>query len=420
MKRIEVYMAIIIVGTVIGIVMTVDSNNLAYLVLSLYVGIYLIGTIRWLDEFFYYRRWDSPLASSMFVGIPLILGFLGGIMAIHSPVLNETFFSFTITLDFIVNDNIVIFISHFSLVLLTIPYVISFFLLQRWIRLCYHPVYVFRRPVHPQVLSVLFLITMMGYHYLLWKEGYPLEGLGLITMGGLISLSIYRFLRHFVPRSRRSQRQRRHEIIMEPSHGRTTRSNSRTTQPILVNTTPRTTTPDRTRSSSHTTRRISRTTRTSERGRRPSGSRARRPHAIRGQNDAVTNARSSRSTARSESSRSSRPSRTPRGEPRVTSPSQMPSTPTSKKMRPILPRTRVLSKDDFNCMLCFQPPSKKDEPLVLCPHCHFPAHLSEWQEWHQATDICSRCNEKIPKSYLKNPKHVVPAKIYLSWRKATR
>ena len=394
MRKIELYLAILIVSASIGGIMSLESGNLMYLVLALYVGVYLIGALRWIDEFRYYRRWNAPLASSMFVLIPLALGLSGSFLAIFTPILTRSIAYFTLDLNPLMNMPFVIFVSYFSLIFLLIPYSVSFFLMQRWLRLQYYPVFVFRRSVHPHVLLTVVLSVMMIHEFLTWREGYPLEGLEFLTISGLVILLIYRVSMRFLPFSRQHQRPSR---VILPQNSLSSQASTRTSRATRAST--RNDLSNRSNQTSRVTGPIART---------------RRPR---------TTIRSTSGQTRASSSSHSRSARANQGRS-VTraglSERMQQHLSSAKKMRPILPRTRVLTKDDFNCMLCFQPPSKNDEPMVLCPHCHYPAHLSEWQEWHQSTDICSRCNEKIPKSYLKNPKHVVPAKVYMSWRKAAR
>lgn len=386
MRRGNQYLAIIVVAGSLGLIMTLDSGDLAYLLVLLYVALYLIGATRWLDEYLYYRRWGAPLASSMFVLIPLALSLSGSIIATITPFLTRNVVFFTVELDPSLPASMAVFISYFSLVLLTIPNVIWFVLMQRWIRRRYYPVYVLRRAIHPQLLSFLVLTAVVLFYYYAWREGMALEGTGFITTTSLVILFAYQLITRVLPVSRNRQQLETRSSRMTPA-----RSRSNTSQlSSQVRTSPR------------------RRETSSPRGSGPL-TRVRHPNPSNGTTTRARNSRRTTPHVRTTSRRGISSSVHQGHQQRIT---------TSARVRPLLPRTKTLTTEDFNCILCFQSPHKNDEPFVLCPHCHYPAHLSEWQEWHQSTDICSRCNEKIPKSYLKNPKHVVPATVYMAWKKS--
>lgn len=72
-----------------------------------------------------------------------------------------------------------------------------------------------------------------------------------------------------------------------------------------------------------------------------------------------------------------------------------------------------LTKDDFKCIICFELPNLSDgRGVVLCPTCHYPAHVDEFKQWTRSSILCSRCEATIPYNYLNNPK-VISASNYI-------
>ncbi len=378
----EWYLAIIIIFASIGLVMTLESGNEAFFLAMIYFAIYIIGAMRWLDEYLYHRRWNSPLVTGIFVVIPLLLVLVGSYISLITPILDTRMVNLTLNVAPNSGASFSLFISHFSIFLLLLPSIVLFFLLQRHVRALYHPAYLFRRPVHPRLLGISMLLVMDIFQYLLWQRNAQLDAIGLLPAIALTMVVIIRTIQWVLPntRPRTIQGQAQRDAIARTMQTVSSRSN-------IASMTNQSTT-RQARESARSIGPISRV----RHGRQTIASSqnySRSGNQIQRTATAKTNARNSNTTVRGH-------------------------------QRPLLPRTRLLTKDDFNCILCFQPPRNTDEPLVLCPHCHYPAHLSEWKEWHQTTDLCSRCNEKIPRSFLRNPKIVIPAKIYKSWSKASR
>jgi hypothetical protein len=90
----------------------------------------------------------------------------------------------------------------------------------------------------------------------------------------------------------------------------------------------------------------------------------------------------------------------------------------SKKIRNInlyKPIAAVLSQEDFKCIFCFKLPKlpeDKGRGIILCPNCKYPAHADEFRDWVRTSNLCSRCSSPISSSFRNNPK-IISVKNYL-------
>lgn len=86
----------------------------------------------------------------------------------------------------------------------------------------------------------------------------------------------------------------------------------------------------------------------------------------------------------------------------------------SAKFKQFKPTAELLSLDDFKCIFCFQEFKSEDKGrgVVLCPHCRYPAHADEFNDWLISSTLCSRCDANIPAGFRRNPK-VIPVKDYI-------
>lgn len=72
----------------------------------------------------------------------------------------------------------------------------------------------------------------------------------------------------------------------------------------------------------------------------------------------------------------------------------------------IRPKGGTLSDDDFKCIFCFSVPklpADKNRNIVICPRCHYPAHVDEFRNWTRNSPFCSRCEGELPANYRTNP-----------------
>ncbi|MFX0032440.1 MAG: hypothetical protein ACFE8E_06450 [Candidatus Hodarchaeota archaeon] len=79
------------------------------------------------------------------------------------------------------------------------------------------------------------------------------------------------------------------------------------------------------------------------------------------------------------------------------------------------PKASYLSVEDFKCIFCFKLPKLPDDRgrgVVICPKCRYPAHADEFRDWMQTSNLCSRCSAPISSSYRRNPR-IISVKNYL-------
>jgi hypothetical protein len=96
-----------------------------------------------------------------------------------------------------------------------------------------------------------------------------------------------------------------------------------------------------------------------------------------------------------------------------------PISPTSsfnqKDLANLRPKTGTLSEDDFKCIFCFHVPKLPQDQrrdIIICPNCHYPAHVEEFISWIQNSPYCSRCESPLPSHYRTNPPRI-PTATYL-------
>ncbi|MFX0175501.1 MAG: hypothetical protein ACFE85_04635 [Candidatus Hodarchaeota archaeon] len=79
------------------------------------------------------------------------------------------------------------------------------------------------------------------------------------------------------------------------------------------------------------------------------------------------------------------------------------------------PRASYLSVEDFKCIFCFKLPKLPEDRgrgIVICPNCRYPAHADEFKDWMRTSNLCSRCSAPISSTYRRNPK-IISIKNYL-------
>ncbi len=89
-----------------------------------------------------------------------------------------------------------------------------------------------------------------------------------------------------------------------------------------------------------------------------------------------------------------------------------------KKMRNLdiyKPIAALLSPEDFKCIFCFKLPKLPEDRsrgIILCPNCKYPAHADEFKDWVRTSNLCSRCSTPISSSFRNNPK-IISVKNYM-------
>ncbi|MFX1588556.1 MAG: hypothetical protein ACFFC1_10400 [Promethearchaeota archaeon] len=79
------------------------------------------------------------------------------------------------------------------------------------------------------------------------------------------------------------------------------------------------------------------------------------------------------------------------------------------------PKASYLSVEDFKCIFCFKLPKLPEDRgrgIVICPNCRYPAHADEFKDWMRTSNLCSRCSAPLSSNYRRNPK-IISVKDYL-------
>jgi len=151
-----------------------------------------------------------------------------------------------------------------------------------------------------------------------------------------------------------------------------------------------------------------------------------RPQTRRRQSNTVPPARQRTRPASAPQRQRTRPASKPQ-RPRTTTPSRATARSStaasskSQKSKSIAnyakykPKGLNLTTEDFKCIFCFELPklpSDKGRGIILCPKCKYPAHADEFREWTRDSTLCSRCDAQIPNSFVRNPK-VISVRDYV-------
>jgi len=336
----NVYFSILTVGVIFALLSLVieQPNELAITVL--YITFFVLLGVKWFEEWSYYRHYNAPLASAIFLVLPSVTGILGSYFAgaayiTDERILQTSFIEIVLDFSFFGLNEFFLFLNVFSVVFIVPSLCISFILLRRYYSGRYPAIFIFRRRF-PKNLVILFNFSMVAFCLFIWLNT------NLVELSGLIFslFSILLFVNYYVmkivivpfKRVSRSRVRRRSSSIESAS------------RPFFSWEAPRT--PERTRQSP------------------------------------------SRSSSRTHSNITVAPA--------ISGYRRKPS----RKLTPAIlsslrPAGQHLTEDDFRCIFCYEFPIEPTRQVVICPHCHHPSHEKEYQKWSAVADICSRCNKPV-------------------------
>jgi len=336
----NVYLSILTVGVIFAVLSLFieQPNELALTIL--FITTFVLFGVKWIEDWRYYRHYNAPLASAIFLVLPSIIGILGSYLASSAIITDERilqtrFLEITLDFSFFGLNDFYLFLNLFSIVFVVPSLCISTILLIRFYSGRYAAIFIFRKRF-PNTLVIITNFFMSAIFIAIWFNTNLVELSGLIFV--IISISL--FINYYVmkvvivPFKRVSQsRVRRRTPSSDPS-----------SRPFFSWEVPRE--PQRTRQS-------------------PS-----RP--------------------------SSRTSGSVTVAPAVTVSRRKPA----QKLTPAIlsslrPAGQHLTEDDFKCIFCYEFPLEPNRQVVICPHCHHPSHENEYQKWSAVADICSRCNKKV-------------------------
>ncbi|TFF87952.1 MAG: hypothetical protein EU549_03870 [Promethearchaeota archaeon] len=373
-----VYIIIFIISTIIALIHGIFLQPSWNIFLSwIFIGFWICITIKYIQMLKSYREFNSPHNTSSFILGTLFTGLLYSFIGFYTGLLQWNLIPF-----------FGLYISLWILIF-AIPYLIwnSYLVYSCFTK--FSIVYFGNKSFHGWKYGIFVIILTFTIEIIFAVYFYAISNLFPILIPSIhvspdFFLIIYSFflsyvlIRHGILGKRRT--------ISQITQTRRTTPDGRNIITTTATSTTNVQNPD------GSTRRSSRRRSTTQ-TQRPSSSSS----TSTSRRSKPTARRSTRSSTKQKPSieRKAKPKRKPRPKSRGISKS------TFEKYKP---KTAVLNKDDFKCIFCFrlpELPKDKGRGIILCPHCRYPAHADEFEEWMRDSHLCSRCDKPIrrkPKS----------------------
>ncbi len=343
----------------------------------LFIGFWILFTIKFFRKRKEYKEYNSPKNTSFFLLGPLGIGFFYNLWGYFTGLLGEN----------LLENYIPFFYVSLWTLIFSFPYLLYGLFI---IRACYkkfNVVYLIRtKSMNARkfgffytfliLIGILFYIiffnVILNYFYILVEQVYFYFDIMLLFMGLFLG---YTFIRQGIFGSARSMP----EISQDYINRRRQRFKTVSSTPIR---TTQHTKPQRTSTS------------------KPSRTTTSRPSTAKATSQKASKPRPARTTATRSSSTGTTVHK--------------PKAAASSEFEKLKPKAGILSLEDFKCIFCFQLPKFPDDNrrgIVLCPNCRHPAHADEFKEWTHDSPLCSRCDASIPPSFRRNPK-IISVKQY--------
>ncbi len=388
--RIVIYLILIGLSLVIGLILGyTPGNSLTGFFTFLFIGIWASYTVGVFIRIKKMREYRSALNSGMLIFGNLLISAFYGIWGDFSPILIQRLFPDTVL-------QINLWVTIFSL-----PYFVFGIFLLLFSITRYFTIFIRNKSFNGRKFTILMGFLFLGFDLIYILIRQEVIFIDFLDFSSLSGVNVYIIVHMSI-------------IVCFGILGMITRNRSMSSY-NLENLTSRMNDIDRrikaADSTSAAARRSEQRARDSEQRRREWEKQRRKEEAQRKKAEAVRRKSSSTSrgpsrTTRSSSKRGSSTKKKPVSKPATSSMSK-------KELLKLRPKTAVLSKEDFMCIFCFELPSTSDrDSIVLCPHCHYPAHYKEFKEWVRNSKLCSRCDGVLSSSFIRNPK-VIPVKTYL-------
>ncbi|MFX0123370.1 MAG: hypothetical protein ACFFAE_06995 [Candidatus Hodarchaeota archaeon] len=353
MVRRNVYLSICAVGFVFAVLTLITEQQTEVALTILYITLVIVLSIKFIEEWQYFRRFNAPIASAVFILIPSLIA-LGGIFLAQyaslgdDGILQAYILEMRLDINFLNVDSFFLFLNLFSLVFVLPSFIFLLLLIRRYYSGHYPVIFIFRKK-YKNELIILYNLGMFLILSFYWIQTGSIEVSGL----GFISISFILFVQHYILK-----------IILVPIHRIPV-----TTQRSLP------------RQSSRT--RVPRTSSQSSRQSRSALNSL--PTAIRPSSREIMN--------RQRSSAQSSVNIVPGIDTgvNITGIEKIPPAILSK----LIPIGQHLTDDDFRCIFCYEFPTEANKRVVICPHCGHPAHSHELEKWLSVANICSRCNKPL-------------------------
>ena len=353
MVRRNVYLSICAVGFVFAVLSLITEQQTEIALTILYITLVIVLSIKFIEEWQYFRRFNAPIASAVFILIPSLMALGGTFLAQNASlgddgILQAYILELTLDINFLNVDSFFLFLNLFSIVFVLPSFIFLLLLIRRYYSGRYPVIFIFRKK-YQNGLIILYNVGMFLILSFYWIQTGSIELSGL----GFISISFILFVQHYVLK-----------IILVPI-----RRIPVTTQRSLP------------RQSSRT--RVSRTS--SQSSRQSQSALNSLQTAMRPSSHEIMN--------RERSSAQTSVNVVPGIDTgvNITRIEKIPPAILSK----LIPIGQHLTDDDFRCIFCYEFPTEANKRVVICPHCGHPAHSHELEKWLSVANICSRCNKPL-------------------------
>ncbi|MHA1954737.1 MAG: hypothetical protein ACW96U_12405 [Candidatus Heimdallarchaeaceae archaeon] len=368
LNNIKTYIAIAIMGSVVGFLYLIIQGDVPRTLLFFYITLYVIAFLRYVLERRHYRKHKAVTASTQFLILPFSVLLMGNYI---SPVSNFVEI-FMININIASGETVRLYFNLVSLTMI-LPLIILSVLFSNYFSGKWPAMAVNRKirrgRVIPFLLFTLFVLLQLLGFFMNFRMDFLSLFFALIYIVMVIGY-----------------------LIISPLQKSRQRTVQRTTTASTRRTPARssTTSTQRSSTSSSASRRSSTSSQT---GGRISSSSASRRRAV--------------TTTRATSAKVD-PGRDITTTRKVTR-----STTVRRGTKNIFPVGKA-NKDDLKCIICYMDFKKSESrKVILCPHCKYPAHADEFFSWFQQSKLCARCNKPISTKYVKSPIYRVSTKVYI-------
>ena len=355
MVKRNVYLSICAVGFVFAVLTLITEQQTEIALTILYITLGIVLSIKFIEEWNYFQRFNAPIASAVFILIPSFIALGGTFLAQNASlgddrILQAYILEMTLDINFLNVESFFLFVNLFSVFFVLPPFIFLLFLIRRYYSGRYPVIFIFRKKYQNELI-ILYNFGMFLILSFYWIQTGSIELSGL----GFISISFILFIQHYVLK-----------IILVPIRRRPV---SRAAQRSVPTQSSRTQAPQR---PSRSSRQSQSTFNFLPTAVRPSS----RETMNRVQNSAQTsvNIVPGMDTGLN-----------------ITRIEKIPPAILSK----LIPIGQHLTDDDFRCIFCYEFPTEANKRVVICPHCRHPAHSHELEKWLSVANICSRCNKPL-------------------------
>ena len=354
MVRRNLYLSICAIGFVFAVLTLIIEQQTDIALTILYITLVIVLSIKFIEEWQYFQRFNAPIASAVFIVIPSLIALGGTFLAQYASlgeggILQADILELTLDINFLNVDRFFLFLNLFSVVFVLPPYFFLLLLIRRYYSGRYPVIFIFRKKYQNELL-ILYNLGIFLCLSFYWIQTGSIELSGL----GFIFISFILFVQHYVLK-----------IVLVPIRripvsGGTRRSLSRGSNQT------------RTTQTSSQINRQSQSSRNSVQTARPSLPRTINRERVSAQTSVniVPGIGTGINVNRIE---------------------KIPPAILSK----LIPVGQHLTDDDFRCIFCYEFPIETNKRVVICPHCGHPAHSHELEKWLSVANICSRCNKPL-------------------------